>query len=55
MKDLNHIDENGNAIMVNISSKEETKREAVASGTIVVKPKTMMRILEKDIKMNSLK
>ena len=50
MKDFNHIDENGNAIMVDISLKEETEREAVASGTIVVSPKTMGRILEKDVK-----
>ena len=50
MNDLNHIDENGNAIMVDISSKEETKREAVASGVIIVKPETMVRILDKDIK-----
>ena len=50
MKDFNHIDENGNAIMVDISLKKETKREAVASGTIVVSPKTMGRILEKDVK-----
>ena len=50
MKDFNHIDENGNAIMVDISLKEETEREAVASGKIVVSPKTMGRILEKDVK-----
>ena len=50
MKDFNHIDENGNAIMVDVSLKKETEREAVASGTIVVSPKTMGRILEKDVK-----
>ena len=32
--DLTHFDENGNARMVDVSSKDITLREAVAKGTI---------------------
>ena len=38
---LTHIDENGNAKMVNISEKNITKRLAVASGMIAMKNKTL--------------
>jgi len=36
MKNLNHFDENGKAIMVDVSEKKITEREAVASGKIFV-------------------
>ena len=38
---LTHIDENGNAKMVNISEKNTTQRMAVASGSISMKKKTL--------------
>ena len=50
MENFNHIDENGNAIMVDISSKKATKREASASGSVMLKPETMKKILERDVK-----
>ena len=34
--ELNHFDEAGNAVMVDVSAKAPTVREAVASGTITV-------------------
>lgn len=36
MKDFSHFDTNGNAVMVDVSDKENTKREAAAQGRIFV-------------------
>ena len=36
MERLTHIDEKGNAVMVDVSEKDITSREAAAEGTIVV-------------------
>ena len=36
-----HLDEKGNAVMVDISGKDKTRREAVAMGSIKVSPKVM--------------
>lgn len=36
MKDFSHFDGNGNAVMVDVSDKENTKREATAQGRIFV-------------------
>ena len=41
MNELNHFDQKGNAVMVDVSGKAETKREAVACGTIFVSPAVM--------------
>ncbi|MDG2252712.1 MAG: cyclic pyranopterin monophosphate synthase MoaC [Methylophilaceae bacterium] len=38
---LTHIDENGNAKMINISGKEITQRLAIASGMIAMKNETL--------------
>jgi cyclic pyranopterin phosphate synthase len=38
---LTHIDENGNAKMVNISEKAITQRVAIASGEIIMKNETL--------------
>ncbi|MDR0527848.1 MAG: cyclic pyranopterin monophosphate synthase MoaC [Spirochaetaceae bacterium] len=38
---LNHFDEAGNAVMVDISEKQITEREAAASGIIFMKPQTL--------------
>jgi len=46
MKKLTHVDDLGRAQMVDISKKEETRREAVARGTITVKPETIRLIQE---------
>ena len=35
-KEFTHFDERGNAIMVDVSGKDETSRTAVATGAIIV-------------------
>ena len=50
MSDFNHFDGKGNAIMVDVSSKEITERIAVASCDVQVNPATMALILEGSIK-----
>ncbi len=49
MKKLSHIDEEGKAIMVDVSKKKETRREAVATATIKMKPVTLKLIMNKKI------
>ena len=46
MGDLNHIDAAGNAVMVDVSAKEETVRVAVAAGRIHMLPETFHVIAE---------
>ena len=46
MGELNHFDKNGNAIMVDVNDKNDTKRIAVAEGFIRVNEEIMTRILE---------
>jgi len=47
--ELNHLDEHGNAHMVDISGKSVTDREAVASGRIVMQPETLKLIVAGDL------
>ena len=44
--ELNHLNEQGNAHMVDISGKSVTDREAVASGRIVMQAETLKLIAE---------
>jgi len=44
--DLTHINEQGRAKMVDVSSKEETLREAAAYGCVYMKSETLQRIKE---------
>ncbi len=41
---LSHIDERGQARMVDVGAKPETRREAVARGWVVMKPETLVLI-----------
>lgn len=43
---LTHVDESGKASMVDVGSKSETLREAVATATVVLLPKTLALILQ---------
>ena len=43
---LTHIDDNGNARMVDVSGKENTLREAVAVGKITMKKETLDMIID---------
>ncbi|MGA2286559.1 MAG: cyclic pyranopterin monophosphate synthase MoaC [Dehalococcoidia bacterium] len=44
MAKLSHVDESGRARMVDVSGKPETVREAVATGTVRMKPETLALI-----------
>ena len=46
---LTHIDENGRPRMVNVGEKADTKRIAVAKGSIYMAPETLLRISEGNI------
>ncbi len=46
MKELTHFDQGGNAIMVDVSEKEETKRTAIAKGRIQVSREVFSAIKE---------
>ncbi|HEX2117098.1 MAG TPA: cyclic pyranopterin monophosphate synthase MoaC, partial [Alphaproteobacteria bacterium] len=41
--DLTHIDQRGNAMMVDVSAKAATEREAIAKGTVTMQPETLTR------------
>lgn len=43
---LTHLDEQGRAQMVDVSLKEDTLREAVARGEVVMRPETLQLIVE---------
>ena len=47
---LTHIDENGEAKMVDVSEKKETERVAIATGKITMKPETLNLIQQGGIK-----
>ncbi|MDF2822093.1 MAG: moaC [Clostridiales bacterium] len=46
---LTHFDQSGNAIMVDITKKDMTEREAIAKGSIKVNQKVYEHIVNKDI------
>ena len=43
---LSHIDDKGNARMVDVSDKSVTTREAVAEGRVYMKPETLTMIMD---------
>jgi cyclic pyranopterin phosphate synthase len=43
-EELSHLDESGRARMVDVTAKRETAREAVATGTVRMKPETLALI-----------
>lgn len=47
---MTHLDENGRAIMVDISQKTDTERVAVASGTVKMLPETLEMIRSGEVK-----
>ena len=47
---LTHIDEDGEAKMVDVSEKKETERVAIATGKITMKPETFNLIQQGGIK-----
>ncbi len=49
MKKLSHIDKKGTAKMVDITAKPLTNREAVARGSVYMKPGTIKRIVDQKV------
>jgi cyclic pyranopterin monophosphate synthase len=49
MSKLSHFDDQGAARMVDISGKQETVREAIAEGSVLMKPETLALILDKKL------
>lgn len=52
--ELTHFDENGNARMVDVSEKKATRRRAVASGVIRMRPETYEKIHDGKVKKGDL-
>lgn len=48
--EMNHFDEKGNAVMVDVSGKEPTSRVAVAEGTIGVSEEIMAAVTGNTVK-----
>jgi cyclic pyranopterin phosphate synthase len=50
MDSLTHLNEKGEAHMVDVSPKAETVREAIATGQVTMKPETLQLIQEQSLK-----
>ena len=50
MSEFNHFDENGNAVMVDVSGKEPTSRTATAQGSFKVSEEILQAVLEQKVK-----
>ncbi len=50
MSGLTHLDDEGKAVMVDVSEKEATTRTATARGSVIMKPETLKKITEGSIK-----
>lgn len=50
MADFTHIDADGNAVMVDVSAKEQTARTATARGSVIMAPETLAMIMSGGVK-----
>ena len=50
MSKFTHLDDDGNAVMVDVTGKDATERTATAKGSVVMAPETMALILEGGVK-----
>lgn len=50
MASLTHFDAAGNAVMVDVSTKDETERIATATGSVIMQPETVRLIAEGGMK-----
>lgn len=48
--DFTHLDADGNAVMVDVSAKNETERTATAKGSVIMAPETLARIMNRGVK-----
>lgn len=49
MAELTHLNKKGEAVMVDVSSKNKTERTAIAEGMIKMNPETLNKIMEQNI------
>jgi cyclic pyranopterin phosphate synthase len=54
MSDFTHIDNDGNAIMVDVSDKSQTERIASAKGSVIMQPETLALIMEGNLKKGNV-
>lgn len=45
-----HIDEDGNAVMVDVSNKADSERTATATGSVIMQPETLALIIDGGVK-----
>ena len=50
MSGFTHLDDEGNAVMVDVSAKPETERIATARGSVIMAPETMALIVSGQVK-----
>ena len=50
MSDFTHIDDEGNAIMVDVSHKDNSDRTATAKGSVIMGPQTLKLIMDGGVK-----
>jgi cyclic pyranopterin phosphate synthase len=50
MTKFSHLDDDGNALMVDVSTKEDTERSATAKGSVIMAPQTLALILDGGVK-----
>ncbi len=50
MSKLSHIDDEGKAVMVDVSAKDETDRTATAEGSVLMQAETLQLILDAGVK-----
>ncbi|MFC2020779.1 cyclic pyranopterin monophosphate synthase MoaC [Chloroflexota bacterium] len=54
MDELTHLNSNGEARMVDVGEKADTRREAVARGRVIMKPETLQQIKEAGLKKGDI-
>lgn len=50
MSDFTHFDQKGDAVMVDVSGKDETERVAVAAGSVIMQKATLEKIMSGGVK-----
>ena len=50
MSGFTHLDDEGNAVMVDVSDKDITERSATAKASVLMQPETMALIMQGDVK-----
>ena len=50
MAKFTHLDDDGNAVMVDVTAKDVTERTATARGSVIMAPETMALILDGGVK-----